>query len=258
MPTCAFCGEERTLTREHVWPNWLLKRMPTPAPSLRRKRNLGTVDIFGADTLRTRDEGPERNSQLVRVVCADCNAGWMSSVEADVKLESLIDGKSHVLNASDQQLLAFWATRTTMMVEYTDDGSRVTSDAQRRFLFDNSAERLPSPERLVWLATVDDGKPGALGYWHRVAGAAQRGQLLVPGARPNLSQTTFQIGRRVLSVWGHALNRVLEYDDPPGHVRRIWPLPTLLAWPLEPPLDADTLWGEKGLNVMMQRRFTSG
>src|SRR5688572_30048282 len=100
MRTCLFC-DETTLTREHVWPDWISKYL-YGAP---------TKDRFRA----TRFDGPNRTpvgapfkaSELnhkARIVCASCNSGWMSELETHAKpvLQPLLLGRSVNLDAMDQ------------------------------------------------------------------------------------------------------------------------------------------------------------
>lgn len=46
MAECVFCGEDRKLTREHVWPAWLVKLVPPPDPSAPYMKKQGTYETF--------------------------------------------------------------------------------------------------------------------------------------------------------------------------------------------------------------------
>jgi hypothetical protein len=74
--SCVFCGRT-PVTREHLWPDWL-------------RREAGLREGFefrieqDADGVQTRDITftTPPFTQVARAVCANCNGGWMSEIEA--------------------------------------------------------------------------------------------------------------------------------------------------------------------------------
>jgi len=64
--------------------------------------------------------GDWRDAQ-VKVVCGDCNSGWMNQLEQAVRLfvPDLINGRPVMLTREDQQALAAWTVETVLMLQHT-------------------------------------------------------------------------------------------------------------------------------------------
>ena len=73
---CAFCQQEATLTGEHLWSEWIERLLKTSRYRFRR-RDL----IVGP----TEWNAPHLNIKA-KVVCAQCNNGWMSDLENETRL----------------------------------------------------------------------------------------------------------------------------------------------------------------------------
>lgn len=107
---CIFCHRDgQPLTREHVYPDWLSKLFD---PKL-----VGTNEVLG-DNLNRIWQGAVFQ-QKIKLVCAECNNGWMSDIEGSVKdlLTSLAfthDG--HTLNQEDQRKLSLWVQKTVLVI----------------------------------------------------------------------------------------------------------------------------------------------
>lgn len=253
MTECAFCGQDRTLTNEDVWPLWLVDELPTHPQQLRNVRMLGRIDLVtGAASFRERDEGPTSVTSKVKVVCKrECNNGWMSRLEGDVKpvMLPLIYGEQKRLQAKEQQLLSFWAAKTAMMAEYTDDSTRVTTDEQRHYLYTHREKRWLPPGSVVWMGSFEP--PDAVlgrGYWHRTRGDGDPARGIVPPPQGNLQQTTFVIGRLLLAHFSYT---TFDYkrspDDPPKGLRQIHPTTKPFPTPVVPAHDLEGVIGAGGL-----------
>jgi hypothetical protein len=101
-----------TASREHILPQWLHPHIEIQGVSIKHR----AVSEQRATLLRSHD----LNNFTVKSICAKCNNGWMSRLEADVKpmLLSLIDGKCSAasLSVNDATLLARWAFKTSFML----------------------------------------------------------------------------------------------------------------------------------------------
>jgi hypothetical protein len=259
MAECAFCGQNRKLSDEHVWPDWLLNELPPPDPSARKERFLGTFGAQGS-SLRVRDEGPASVPQVVKVVCKRCNSGWMSHIEtrAQPLLTALLRGERRRLQTSDQRLLAFWSAKTMTMVEYTDDATRVTSPEQRAFLYKHRAKHWLPDGSLVWIGSYESYGYPSRGYHHRALTASQpTGGVVVTPNKPNFQQTTFIIGRLILVSFSFTLaNFRYKRSDPSDGLRRIYPVAKPFVWPTGPALDADRVTNlDHGLADTLRRGF---
>src|SRR5215204_5005480 len=103
--TCVFCGGTPT-TREHMWPDWLRRTAEIRQPFNYRIEQ----EANGVETRDISFTTPPFN-QVVRAVCANCNGGWMSAIEASAKpiLEDLIFAKGRTLDPDEQRKVASWA-----------------------------------------------------------------------------------------------------------------------------------------------------
>ncbi len=110
MRTCMFCQEQAS-SREDIWPQWLTKRFPSSDASCmeaeRGGQKLGTWKRKSPKLL------------LARCVCGSCNYGWMSKLEVEMKpiVESILDKRLRVLDASSQAVISVWAIKTAMALE---------------------------------------------------------------------------------------------------------------------------------------------
>jgi hypothetical protein len=109
---CALCGEHRPLTKEHVYPRWVL-------------RELGIKPIWIGPTL-----GVMRD--LVVSVCRTCNAWMNKRFETPVMplLRDLVAGTERVITPKQQLRLALWCTKTIMMYDIAADPNLITPNAQ--------------------------------------------------------------------------------------------------------------------------------
>jgi hypothetical protein len=157
MPTCPFCGFTGKLTAEHVFGNWLsrigLDLAPVP-------HGAGPLNRIGQD-LGVRP--PFR--QTVRV-CAGCNNGWMSHLEAAAQriLTSFILGEPGQIETDDVGTVAAWVQKTVLT------SMLISSDAQR-----SAGYGLPPSEyrglwaveprysRLLPVSSGSDATPGKAG-----------------------------------------------------------------------------------------------
>jgi hypothetical protein len=96
---CLFC-DSHNLTREHIWPDWLVELFP--------KGNYSATQAhseFGTLTRHAKDI-----THKARFVCGDCNRGWMSEIEgiASEFLKPVIAHSTH----RDQSVHAIVITGT--------------------------------------------------------------------------------------------------------------------------------------------------
>lgn len=124
--SCIFCGSLGPLTREHVYPKWLLQGLEDchyvqldPEPML-SVRAVDETERFSAVRDVERPIAPS-GEQVVRMVCGSCNSGWMSgSVEEPYKavFERLVQGGLlGSLTPEEAVISARWALKTLMVHE---------------------------------------------------------------------------------------------------------------------------------------------
>jgi len=102
---CPFClRADRPMTREHVFAHWLVRHVHggrlVPSASTRGEANVA----------------PLRIARVVTSVCADCNAGWMSSLEVAFRRVLFARRRSGPIPAADRVILARWLTKTAVLL----------------------------------------------------------------------------------------------------------------------------------------------
>ena len=110
--SCFFCGQTRRLTNEHVWPKWVSGLLCERSGSFTHytRRVTATGDA-------TTPTGTSRYLNVTtKAVCRDCNGGWLSAFENQIKplAAPLIVGERTValaLAPESQALLAAWAVQ---------------------------------------------------------------------------------------------------------------------------------------------------
>ena len=161
-PVCAFC-ERQPLTEEHLFPDWLrtvIPRKGTPKYGVQ----FTEIDRVTPEELVTNEEFRKfqghMGNKTFKVVCADCNNGWMSQIEEDAKqiLTALIVGEPIVLGAKEQRILIKWAILKSIIGEYIAKiEDRAIRATERHRFFE---QQWPTAEWKVWIAR--NNAPG----WH--------------------------------------------------------------------------------------------
>lgn len=107
---CLFCKEEKKLTAEHVFPDWMKEIIP--------KDKYVINQITG---LNKKWWSSKPFEHTVKAVCRDCNNGWMSKLEADSKpiIKDLFRLHKFNLTKEKQNILAFWVQKTTLIGCYS-------------------------------------------------------------------------------------------------------------------------------------------
>jgi hypothetical protein len=113
MEPCVFCRRaDRPLTREHVFAHWLVLKV-----------HGGRLVASGGVATST----PERIARVVAGVCADCNAGWMSSLEVSFRRIAFARPRVGLVPAPDRVTLSRWFAKTAVLL--ADAGGGALGDA---------------------------------------------------------------------------------------------------------------------------------
>jgi hypothetical protein len=147
---CLFCGRGR-LTREHAWPEWLLRALGILGPN-GKPLLPGTMQAhFGPDEKLHSWPGPEIKPKHF---CKGCNEGWMSVLEGHAKpiIKPILADLTVPLDGSQQHILARWSIKTAIVFEATGprDWPSLFTEADRALVADPNATSLP-PGTMVWL-----------------------------------------------------------------------------------------------------------
>lgn len=167
---CIYCGEAG-VTKEHLWGRWSEKT--DYYKNISRPFN----DVFNHQVGRKSDKteltykkgpasrnGTARSFQL-KIVCKDCNSGWMSDLIDAAKplLVRLETGDWWNFSEDDCKTLAAWATMFTMTYEFADKQTVIITKAERH---DFRLKRIPPSNFIVLVGRCDDTPP-EVRYRHR-------------------------------------------------------------------------------------------
>jgi hypothetical protein len=106
-------------------------------------------------------DGRTGQREKATVLCEVCNTRWLSQVENRVrpKLLPWMSGVHGPLSVADQQLIAFWATKTALMAQFAyEPASRVIPKRYYRAL--HGARDHPPDGMYVWIGTTPNRFPG--------------------------------------------------------------------------------------------------
>jgi hypothetical protein len=243
---CVFCGYQGKLHNEHAWPHWIREVLPdghVKGYATQHQIAVGTGKVTEATpTLRVKAADRE-----VKVVCRTCNGGWMSDLENAAKplLKTLILGEPPNLSESNQTLIAFWAAKTAMMLQFLHPlDIRGVPAAHYQHVY---TEKAAPPTMRIWLSAASD-RFYRTAHYTRGRRLPKGRELLLPASLPmtdqelrilippNVYSTVMVIGQLVISLVGWTLtNR--EFSVAPKDAwaptrRCIWPpRPGGWAWP---------------------------
>lgn len=230
---CVFCGAtNRKITKQHVWGNWLRKVLDVGDEKIEYRR--GVVDRTGEHTHADTWETIPLDLQ-VRIVCDQCNQGWMEDLEYAVRpiLTPLLQNESRELDADEQHTLVKWATLTVLMAQYAHPlEKRAIPPEQYRRFYGSGAIALPLGAQ-TWLGRYDGSDQWPTSYYHVAAHFSRGGP---PPDFPNAYFVAFSVGYVAFFYIGHNIKDGPVYD--PGDAIRpylvpIWPITGRARWPPE-------------------------
>jgi hypothetical protein len=230
---CIFCGGSGPLTREHVFGDWFRKLVGIEDP---RPASV-THHVPGSAVEHDFEEIP--SARTARVVCADCNNGWMASLEeqAAIILTPLLQGQSGTLSEADLEILALWAFKTAFVLDAASPGAGASFPAEDRHALRESGA-LPA-KSAVWMTTW----PGTTTIWTFHWGIPLRDGEDDDADAPNTYGATFALGPiafRVYATTVEAVDPEFFHDAVPG-IFKISPDAGPLEWQAEFWLTADQL-----------------
>jgi hypothetical protein len=233
---CIFCGgaSGASVSKEHVFPDWLCQLFPRSAQDTHTHGITNWIGLRLDTPVTARRQRQGRvTTRKVRVVCKKCNNEWLSSLETSAKplLCALLRGAQFALGPEEQLLLATWMAKTCMTAEFIDRSKIAIPSEDRRHLM-----RTLSPPQVGWWIWM----AGSQGVEWEAGINHFSGHLQVPPAPPeasgivNLQSTTLGIGRLLLfaistSFPGFSFSLTNPHS---ADLQPIWPLrPTVVLWP---------------------------
>lgn len=232
---CTFCGDT-PLTKEHVVGDWAGRFADSDQRSI--------VQLCDREGERRdqREWNARAYDRQARVVCAICNGGWMSDLEAQVSpllMPDQLDGRP--LTHAEQTLLAVWSMKTTLVLNAAETPDRrvIAPEVARRF----GSERQVPRGAEVWITSYtgsEDERPALAGLGIDLDDR----QDPLRGWR-DIAVTTFVVGPFVFQVFLAVPELEIESltrTFPPGtHISRLWPIEEPVTWRLHPGLGRDSV-----------------
>jgi hypothetical protein len=116
---CIFCQTTTKMTNEHVWGDWIKDHVE------RRANKHGHAYVLKPrpgepDEVVVRTRAGDHIDAKVKIVCADCNSGWMSRLQETAKpfLIPLFKGENWSINQTAQSIIAAWIAMATTTGEH--------------------------------------------------------------------------------------------------------------------------------------------
>jgi hypothetical protein len=220
MPACYFCGEDRPLTREHIFGDWLAE--PITSRSERRahtikKPSRGPLTLDPAELVETArfNQNGDPLRFAFKMLCLDCNGKSLSRYHDEARpiILRLLGGDWSPIAPADCLSLAKWAVMVTIAWEWREPSSAAVSLGDRRMLLAGVI-----PPR--WLVAVGRGSIEAGAYiFHRAIVAMDDDEPLnITEEERRGQRTAFVIGD-LLIITQSANSLVLEQSLLPDTLR---------------------------------------
>lgn len=237
---CVFCSSDKPLTREHVYPDWL---------SAYFKKGLLVINEVAGDNQHRTWSQPIFQHKA-RIVCSDCNSGWMSQLEGDTKtvLANLIfTDKPAVIDEAAQKQIALWVQKTALMLNESTGGKFKIPDNFYKDLYSSKQPLKSIAVTIGWRLQTKGTKNEPLATFEikqipkltlpRELEAAIREQM----AEGKLAwAATIGLGKLVFQIFGNNLTgTLLEFVGNDERVMpQINPYRADISWPNEWPIEA--------------------
>jgi hypothetical protein len=167
-------------------------------------------------------------TKKIRVVCKNCNNGWMSRLEESAKMimRPVLEGHSYTLAKTEIQTLACWVAVKTIVGEHAE-GQMALTPAADRFLLHES-HRIPEYFRIFVGTHISDTKAAYVRHSTTVSRTMDGpNPPLPPGVRRNIQTVTFLVGPLLFHT---IAARVADFSIDEVFVLRslakLWPVPS--------------------------------
>jgi hypothetical protein len=179
-----------------MFPNWLNEVLPKPpkGESVEWGFSVGGESSVNEKRIWTRQQVA---SEVTKLVCHDCNTGWMSAMEGRMKplITPMITGSPLVLTPAQQIDLATWATKSAIVLETTTPGVD-HSRFDEASVLKGPLGRPPNHVRVF--ATAVEGEIPPISFFCARAHLLANNEQVVG----NVHLYTIQVGMLVLQVIG--------------------------------------------------------
>lgn len=240
---CLFCNSI-PLTKEHVLPQWLRKHYPK-------------MSVINEFTSNNKHWITQPFDHKAKVVCKNCNEGWMSGLENDFRpiFNEMITLKELVIDESEQSIIAFWAQKTVLMLnQATPGGVKITSETYSE-IYNNKRAVKRIMVYLGWrMKYGQDIKDPLASFTIKQINSIEVRKDIYDNVKMQVDEggfawkATLAVGPLVFELMGHNMNVTLEITGNTKVMHMIKPYKNDFRWPAEWPIEA-----EGGLDVIHTR-----
>jgi hypothetical protein len=238
---CVFCGSE-DLTREHVFPDWMSKMFVD-----KKLTATTTIEKEGKPN-KVYKSGLFRHK--AKIVCGQCNNGWMSKLETDAKpllSTMLFDLRSAVkLGPEEQKILSFWAQKTVMILNLSTEADYKIPQQSFHDLYKQKSSINEITVRIGWRLPKHGTYGPHLSHFTigEVTGPERASMEAQIGGKFEIWRAILATGNIVFHINGSTPNVRVEVENVDSRVTpQIFPYEKELIWPLEWPVNALTSVG---------------
>jgi hypothetical protein len=214
---CAFCPATANITREHIWSDWAGELFGINKYIFTRVDGDGKVSTWTHSALNSR----------TKVVCGDCNGGWMSVLEKKTKSfikDVVVGGEQTVLQGEAKDTLVAFGFLKAVIADHSHSNGPAFYSFRDRQSF---RESLSIPDGVqVWLASL----PYQHGLFKSLTLKAKLG---VPN-RFEMNVFTYGLGHLVIQVAGcRWAKKAHQKHAFPPHLtpNRVWESCSLTLFP---------------------------
>lgn len=243
---CIFCKKDGVLTREYVLPDWL-KGLYSEKSRVTNEFTGETNKIWHSEIFQHK----------VRIVCAECNNGWMSDLEKKIKpiISKMVRLESFLIDESEQNLLAFWSQKTVLMLNQSVPGGvKFTQD-----LYDDIYQKKNFSNKVLvnlgWRTKYAGNIDEPISFFEakQIPYVSVAREIYEHAKKESdtggfIWKSVFAIGPIVFELVGHNMKVRLEVVSNTNVFKGIRPFNADLQWPLDFPIEA-----EGGLNTIVSR-----
>lgn len=237
---CIFCDQLGLMSQQHVWPKWLQSLF---TGHVQRQTNFirNRIDKLDSATIQIQPNIKRREGKMItlryRKVCLDCNNGWISSLENDLKplLTKLITGVATEISQAEAVSLATWIAIITIMAEFSDPYSQAISINDVHHIY---SHRTPPQNWNIYVGHYLGSEFAPYGYSHSGWTAVKEEGLIrgrVKTLRSNIQISTHVLGELLMQADSAALEvwtpNALDRIDTSA-IFSVWPERSdVIPWP---------------------------
>lgn len=231
---CLFCNNI-PLTKEHVLPQWL-------------RNHYSEVSVINEFTSNHKQWITQPFDLTAKVVCKNCNEGWMSDLEDDFRpiFNEMLALRDLMIDEPKQSIIALWVQKTVLMLnQATPSSIKITSETYKEIYNDRKATK-----RIVvylgWRMKYGQDKKDPLASFSiKQINSIDVIKTIYESVKKQVDEggfawkATLAVGPLVFELIGHNMNVILDINGNTKVMQVIRPYNNDIKWPLEWPIEAE-------------------